>query len=99
MSQGRSKIGSVRQGLEKEQIVNEIKAMHLKGACWDIMAVPEAQIIPIGQTSLSSGLADYEPTEEMTKRFATWGLVPVSNMPILKLSQAETQRLQQVYAS
>ena len=83
----------------KAQTVDEIKALHLKASCWDVMAVHAAQIQPIGQTSLSCGLADYEPTEEMMTRFATWGLAPVDNMPIKNLSDAEIQRLQQVLKS
>ncbi|KAL3139282.1 Cilia- and flagella-associated protein 43 [Trebouxia sp. C0009 RCD-2024] len=96
ITQGRSNIDAVRQSLVKAQTVNEIKALHLKEFCWDVMAVPAAQMLPVGQISLSCGLADYEPTEERTTRFATSGLAPVNNMPIRKLSQAESLRLQQV---
>lgn len=94
VAQGRSNVNAVRQELEKEQTVNEIKGVHLKAACWDIMAVPAQQILPAGQTSLTSGLADYEPTEEMSIRFAACNLAPVHNMPITRLSEAETQRLE-----
>lgn len=97
ITQGRSNIDAVRQSLVKAQTVNEIKALHLKEFCWDVMAVPAAQMLPVGQISLSCGLADYEPTEERTTRFATSGLAPVNNMPIRKLSQAESLRLQQVH--
>lgn len=76
--------------------MNELKAVHLKAACWDIMAVQAAQILPVGQISLTSGLADYEPTEEMSTRFAAWNLAAVHNMPIRRLSEAETQRLEEV---
>lgn len=96
VAQGRSNVDAVRHGLEREQKVNEIKAVRLKAACWDTMAVPEAKILPVGQTSLTSGLADYAPTDEMSTRFAAGTLAPVSNMPIRKLSEAETQRLQEV---
>ena len=94
VAQGRSSVLAVRQELEKEQKVNETKAARLKAACWDTMAVPAAQL-PVGQTSLTSGLADYEPTEEMSTRFASWNLAPVHNMPIRKLLEAETQRLEE----
>ncbi|KAL3160746.1 hypothetical protein ABBQ32_010655 [Trebouxia sp. C0010 RCD-2024] len=96
ITQGRSNVDDVRRSLVKTQAANEIKALHLKESCWDVMAVPAAQIVPVGQTSLSCGLANYEPTEERTTRFATLGLVLVNNMPIRKLSQAESLRLQQV---
>ena len=95
VAQGRSNVDAVRQVLEKEQKVNEIKALHLKAACWDIMAVPAAQILPVGQISLNVGLADYEPTEEMRTRFAAWKLAPVHNMPITRLLEAETHRLEE----
>lgn len=97
ITQGRSNVDDVRRSLVKTQAANEIKALHLKESCWDVMAVPAAQIVPVGQTSLSCGLANYEPTEERTTRFATLGLVLVNNMPIRKLSQAESLRLQQVH--
>lgn len=99
MAQGRSNVDAVRRELEREQKVNEIKAEHLKAACWDIMAVPEAKILPVGQTSLISGLADYQPTDEMNTCFAARNLAPVSNMPVRKLSEAETQRLQEARTS
>ena len=95
VAQGRRNVGDVRQELEKEQKVNDMKAVHLKAACWDIMSVSAAQILPVGQTSLTSGLADYEPTEEMSTRFVAWNLAPVLNMPIRRLSEAETQRLEE----
>lgn len=93
VAQGRSHVAAVRQQLEKEQKVNEIKAGHFKAACWDGMAVPAAQVLPTGQLSLTSGLADYEPTEEMSTRLAAWNLAAVHNKPIRRLSEAETQRL------
>ena len=70
ITQGRSNIDAVRQSLVKAQTVNEIKALHLKEFCWDVMAVPAAQMLPVGQ---------------------------ISYMPIRKLSQAESLRLQQVH--
>ena len=76
-------------------MINDIKALHLKAACWDVMAVPEAQILPMGQTSLSTGLA-YDLPEEMAARFATWGVAAVKNMAIKKLSDADARKLQQV---
>lgn len=99
VAQGRSNVDAVRHELEREQKVNDIKAVHLKAACWDIMAVPEAKILPVGQCSLASGLADYEATDEMSTHFAAGNLVPVSNMPIRKLSEAEAQRLLEVFTS
>lgn len=99
VAQGRGNVDAVRHELEREQKVNEIKAVHLKAACWEITAVPEAKILPVGQTSMTSGLADYEPTDEMSTRFAAGTLAPVSNMPIRKLSEAEAERLQEVCTS
>ena len=93
---GRNSISALRQGLKREQTFNEIKALHLKAACWDVMAVPETKILAMSQTSLSTGLAEYEPPEEMATRLTTWGIAAVKNMAIKKLSDADARKLQQV---
>ena len=99
LKQGRCNINAVREGIQRQQKINTIKAKQLREACWDSMAVPESRLLPVGHTSLLTGLAEYEPSQEMTARFATCHIAPVRNMPIRKLSHADAKQLQQVCCS
>lgn len=96
MAEGRDNINAVRHTLQTEQWTNDIKAAHMKAACWDSMMVPQTELNPVGQACLSTGLGEYEPAAEMVARFTTCGLGPVQNMAIRKWSPEETIRLQQV---
>jgi len=52
--------------------------------------------MPVSQTCLTTGLGEFEPSDETVTRFTIWSLGPVQNMPISKLSAEEARRLQQV---
>ncbi len=96
MSKGRANVSALRHALQHEQLTNEVKAARIKAACWDTMATPQAVIMPVSQTCLTTGLGEFEPSDETVTRFTIWSLGPVQNMPISKLSAEEARRLQQV---
>ena len=96
LSKGRANVSALRHALQHEQLTNEVKAARIKAACWDTMVTPQAVIVPVSQTCLTSGLGEFEPSDEMVTRFTIWSLGPVQNMPTSKLSAEEARRLQQV---
>lgn len=96
MSKGRANVSALRHALQHEQLTDQVKAARIKAACWDTMATPQAVILPVSQTCLTTGLGEFEPSDEMVTRFTIWSLGPVHNMPISKLSAEEARRLQQV---
>ena len=96
LSKGRANVSALRRALQREQLKNHVKAARIKAACWDTTATPQAVIVPVSQNCLTTGLGEFEPSDEMVTRFAIWSLGPVQNMPISKLSAEEARRLQQV---
>ena len=95
-TEGRASVGTVRHTLQHQQLVDEVKAASIKAGCWDTMSTSQAVVVPVSQTCLATGLGEFEPTQEMTARFAIQNLGSVQNMPVRKLSVEEARRLQQV---
>ena len=96
LTDGRGSVGIVRRTLQHHQLIDEVKAASMKAECWDTMSTPQAVVVPVSETCLATGLGEFEPTQEMTARFATQNLDSVQNMPIRKLTVEEAKRLQQV---
>ena len=96
LTEGRASVSIVRHTLQHQQLIDEFKAASMKAECWDTMSTPQAVVVPVSHTCLATGLGEFQPTQEMTARFAIQNLGSVQNMPIRKLSVEEARRLQQV---